>query len=103
MSQSQSRATPENMPPNKNNTSKFPNAFASGPYKTKTMKKMSCVTTPKYYICNIIVLVTNRVTSWCNCKNTDSDIAIGQSQERNEKDHPSLITVFCSEVECRNE
>jgi len=34
MSHNQSRATPENIPPKRNSTSKLPNAFCSGPYKT---------------------------------------------------------------------
>jgi len=35
MSHNQSRATPENMPPKRNSTSKLPSAFCSGPCKIK--------------------------------------------------------------------
>ena len=45
-------------------------------------------------------LVTCLVTSWCHSENTHCEIAIGESQEGGEQNHPSLVTIFCCKVEC---
>lgn len=102
MSQSQSRVTPENIPPSRKRTSKFPSAFCSGPCHKPKPYMVTLRTSVVTYSCSHCEL-TNLVAFGCFSKNRYSEITMSQSHDWCQQDHTPLVTIFRCEVERRNE